>query len=136
MKITNMEIQFSEIGITAAGQPRKATYMIVAVLQFDNQKKKRRVYLRSIISDKKSVKLAVAGETFLAVQVKEVLNVYDLEGNLQGAISTMVFGNPIQINKDGFILCKDKTITWITDKGEVSKSRELTEDEYKELFGQ
>lgn len=135
MSITNMEIKFSKYGITTADQPRKELYGIIAVLQHDNQKKKQRIYLENFIRDKKSLKRAFAGETFIAVQVDEQFYVHDMKGILQGAVSTAEHGNLVQVNENSFILCKDKTITWISDKSEVLNSRELTEMEYKSLFG-
>ena len=47
MSITNLEIKFSKVGIHSASQPSQANYMPVAVLQFDNQPKKKRIYLEA-----------------------------------------------------------------------------------------
>ncbi len=133
MSITSMEIKFSNIGINTADQPRKVNYIPVAVLGFDNCTKKKRVYLDVFIRDKKSVKEALAGETFIVLLVDDEFHVFDLEGKLQGKVSSTEYGDPVQINEDSFILCKDRTVTWITDKGEVLKARELTEEEYQAL---
>ena len=133
MSITSMEIKFSNIGITTANQPRKMYYIPVVVLGFDNRTIKKRVYLNMFVHDKKSVKQTLAGETFIVVLVDHEFNVFDLEGQLQGKVSSTKYGVPVQVNKESFILCKDRTVTWITDKGDVLKARELTEEEYQAL---
>lgn len=131
MSITSMEIKFSNIGINTANQSRKIYYIPVIVLGFDSCTKKKRVYLDIFLRDKKSVKEALAGETFIVILVDHEFNVFDLEGKLQGTVSSTEYGVPVQINEDSFILCKDRTVTWITDKGNVLKARELTEEDIK-----
>ena len=131
MSITSMEIKFSNIGINTANQSRKIYYIPVIVLGFDSCTKKKRVYLDILLRNKKSVKEALAGETFIVILVDHEFNVFDLEGKLQGKVSSTEYGVPVQINEDSFILCKDRTVTWITDKGNVLKARELTEEDIK-----
>lgn len=133
MSITSMEIKFSNIGINTANQSRKIYYIPVIVLGFDSCTKKKRVYLDIFLRDKKSVKEALAGETFIVILVDHEFNVFDLEGKLQGTVSSTEYGVPVQINEDSFILCKDRTVTWITNKGDVLKARELTEEEHQAL---
>ena len=134
MSITSMEIKFSNIGINTANQPRKIYYIPVIVLGFDSCTKKKRVYLDILLRNKKSVKEALAGETFIVILVDHEFNVFDLEGKLQGKVSSTEYGVPVQINEDSFILCKDRTVTWITNKGDVLKARELTEEEHQALY--
>ena len=134
MSITSMEIKFSNIGINTADQPRKVNYIPVAVLGFDNCSKKKRVYLDVFLCDKKSVKQALAGETFIVLFIDDEFHVFNLEGKLQGKVSSTEYGVPVQVNEDSFILCKDRTATWITNKVEVLKARELTEEEYQALM--
>ena len=131
MSITSMEIKFSNIGINTANQSRKIYYIPVIVLGFDSCTKKKRVYLDIFLRNKESVKEALAGETFIVILVDHEFNVFDLEGKLQGKVSSTEYGVPVQINEDSFILCKDRTVTWITDKGNVLKARELTEEDIK-----
>lgn len=133
MSITSMEIKFSNIGINTANQPQKIYYIPVIVLGFDSCTKKKRVYLDIFLRNKKSVKEALAGETFIVILVDHEFNVFDLEGKLQGKVSSTEYGVPVQINEDSFILCKDRTVTWITNKGDVLKARELTEEEHQAL---
>lgn len=133
MSINSMEIKFSKIGITTANQPRKVYYIPVVVLGFDNRTVKKRVYLNTLVHNKKSVKQTLAGETFIAVLIDNEFNVFDLEGQLQGKVSSTKYGVPVQVNKKSFILWKDRTVTWITNKGDVLKARELTEEEYQAL---
>ena len=128
-----MEIKFSNIGINTANQPQKIYYIPVIVLGFDSCTKKKRVYLDIFLRNKKSVKEALAGETFIVILVDHEFNVFDLEGKLQGKVSSTEYGVPVQINEDSFILCKDRTVTWITNKGDVLKARELTEEEHQAL---
>lgn len=133
MSINSMEIKFSKIGITTANQPRKVYYIPVVVLGFDNRTVKKRVYLNTLVHNKKSVKQTLAGETFIAVLIDNEFNVFDLEGQLQGKVSSTKYGVPVQVNEKSFILWKDRTVTWITNKGDVLKARELTEEEYQAL---
>lgn len=91
------------------------------------------MYLYIFLRNKKSVKEALAGETFIVILVDHEFNVFDLEGKLQGKVSSTEYGVPVQINEDSFILCKDRTVTWITNKGDVLKARELTEEEHQAL---
>ena len=70
---------------------------------------------------------------FIVILVDHEFNVFDLEGKLQGKVSSTEYGVPVQINEDSFILCKDRTVTWITNKGDVLKARELTEEEHQAL---
>ena len=133
MRITNLELKFSKIGVNTLSQPRKACYMPVVVVKYENQPKKKRIYLDDYISDKKSVKHLIAGETFIALLINEEFIIYDLEGRKQGSIIAKDYGELIQVNEDSFILCKDRVITCINDKGAIVKSRELTDEEYQSL---
>ena len=49
MSIKSIELKFSEVGMTTPDQPRKANYIPVAVLTFDNRKTKKRVYLEGML---------------------------------------------------------------------------------------
>ena len=69
MSITSIEIKFSKVGVHSIDQPRKVNYIPVAVLQFDNLPKKKRIYLDGFLSDKKSVKQILASETFIALKI-------------------------------------------------------------------
>lgn len=133
MKITNLELKFSKIGVNTLSQPRKECYMPVVVVKYENQPKKKRIYLDDYISDKKSVKHLIAGETFIALLINEEFIIYDFEGRKQGSIIAKDYGELIQVNEDSFILCKDRVITCINDKGVIVKSRELTDEEYQSL---
>ena len=133
MRITNLELKFSKIGVNTLSQPRKECYMPVVVVKYENQPKKKRIYLDDYISDKKSVKHLIAGETYIALLINEEFFIYDLEGRKQGSIIAKDYGELIQVNEDSFILCKDRVITCINDKGAIVKSRELTDEEYQSL---
>lgn len=136
MSIRNLEIKFSKVGIHTANHPSQTNYMPVAVLQFDNQPKRKRVYLEGLLSDKKSVKQVFAGETFIVLLINDDFHIYDLGGAMQGTVSINEYGELMQINKSSFVLCKEKTATWISAKGTVQGSRELTDEEYKSLHEQ
>jgi len=138
MGIQSLEIKFSKIGINQVnGKQDKiekiSTYIPVAVVQFDGESKKKRVYLSSIVSDKKSIKEVIAGETFICLKIDGDYKVYNLDGELQGNISSEEYGNLLQVNEDSFFFLKDSVITLINDKGEVTVSRELTEEELKTI---
>lgn len=138
MGIQSLEIKFSKIGINQVnGKQDKiekiSTYIPVAVVQFDGESKKKRVYLSSIVSDKKSIKEVIAGDSFICLKIDGDYKVYNLDGELQGNISSEEYGNLLQVNEDSFIFLKDSVITLINDKGEVTGSRELTEEELKTI---
>lgn len=138
MGIQSLEIKFSKIGVNQVnGKQDKiekiSTYIPVAVVQFDGESKKKRVYLSSIVSDKKSIKEVIAGDTFICLKIDGDYKVYNQDGELQGNISSEEYGNLLQVNEDSFIFLKDSVITLINDKGEVTGSRELTEEELKTI---
>jgi hypothetical protein len=134
MSIKSIELKFSEVGMTAPDQPRKANYIPVAVLTFDNRKTKKRVYLEGMLEDKRSVNGYFGGQTFIVLHVDEEFRVFDLQGTFQGAVSAAEYGTPIDGGEDCFILCKGRTITRISDKGVVGRSRELADEEYAKYF--
>lgn len=133
MGIINLQLKFSKIGVNSLNQPRKMCYMPIAVIQFENQSKKKRIQLEDIIYDKESVKYVIFGETYIAILINEDFSIYNLEGRKQGSVNNSNYGELIQVNEDSFILCKDRVVTWINDKGEIVKSRELTDEEYQSL---
>lgn len=134
MGIQSLEIKFSKIGVNqlSCNQDkikRNVTYMPVAVVLFEDESKKKRIYLSSIVSDKKSITQVIAGETFICLQIDAEYKVHNLNGDLLGSISSEEYGNLLQVNEDSFILLKESNITFINDKGEVVGSRMLSEEE-------
>lgn len=119
---------FSKLGVNGVDAKRKVNYIPLAVIKFEDETKKK-VYLSSIVSDKKSIKQVTAGDTFICLLIDEEYKVYNLDGELQGSISSSEYGTLLKVNDDSFILLKETTITFINDKGEVSGSRKLTENE-------
>jgi hypothetical protein len=119
--------------ITINDQPQKEHYVPVAVICFKNSTEKENVYLQVILRDKMSVKEAHAGVTFILLLIDTIFHLFDLRGRLQGTFSSTEYGVTVQVNEDSFILCKERTATWITDKGKVVKTKELTEEEYQAL---
>lgn len=95
MSIKSIELKFSEVGMTTPDQPRKANYIPVAVLTFDNRKTKKRVYLEGMLEDKRSVNGYFGGQTFIVLHVDEEFRVFDLQGTFQGAVSAAEYGTPI-----------------------------------------
>lgn len=55
MGILSLEIKFSNFGISSSGKQRAVCYIPVAVVQFEGQLKKKRIYFSTFVSDKKSV---------------------------------------------------------------------------------
>ena len=94
--------------------------------------RKRKEFILRLLPDKKSVKQVFAGETFIVLRVDDDFRIYDLAGAIQGTASINEYGELIQINKSSFVLCKKKTDTWISDKGTVQGSRELTDEKYSQ----
>lgn len=134
MGIQSIEIKFSKIGVNQLdsnqGKILKGiTYMPVAAVQFEGESKKKRIYLSSMVSDKKIIKQVIGGDTFICLQINDEYKVYNLDGALQGSISSVEYGNLLQVNEDSFILLKGSLITLINDKGEIVGSRMLNEEE-------
>lgn len=134
MGILSLEIKFSKIGVNQLSSnqdkiQKSVTYIPVAVVQFEGESKKKRIYLSSIVSDKKSIKQVVVGDTFICLQIDDEYKVYNLDGVLQGSIPSEKYGSLLQVNENSFILLKESTITIINDKGEVAGSRMLNEEE-------
>lgn len=48
MGIINLQLKFSKIGVNSLNQPRKVCYMPIAVIQFENQSKKKRIQFEDI----------------------------------------------------------------------------------------
>ena len=138
MGIQSIEIKFSKIGVnqldSEQGKIQKSiTYIPVAAVLFEGESKKKKIYLSSVVSDKKSIKQVIAGDTFICLQVNAEYNVHNLDGDLQGSVSAEEYGNLLQVNEDSFILLKGSAITLINDKGEVAGSRMLTEEELRTI---
>lgn len=132
MNPTDAKITFKEIGINVHGLPRKACYFPVVNIEYDNEKKKCQIRLLDLIADKKSIKHLLIGKTFIALQISDEFRVYNMEGKKVGSVSAEKYGEElVSICEDGFVLRKDRTITWIDDKAEVIRSRCLTEEELK-----
>lgn len=134
MGILSLEIKFSKIGVNQLSSnqdkiQKSVTYIPVAVVQFEGESKKKRIYLSSIVSDKKSIKQVVVGDTFICLQIDDEYKVYNLDGVLQGSIPSEKYGSLLQVNENSFILLKESTITFISDKGEIAGSRMLNEEE-------
>ncbi|MCQ2306986.1 MAG: hypothetical protein MJ000_05425 [Bacteroidales bacterium] len=134
MGILSLEIKFSKIGVNQLSSnqdkiQKSVTYIPVAVVQFEGESKKKRIYLSSIVSDKKSIKQVIAGDTFICLQIDDEYEVHNLDGVLQGSIPSEKYGNLLQVNENSFILLKESTITFISDKGEIAGSRMLNEEE-------
>ena len=133
MNSTSAKITFKKIGITVPGLPRKVSYFPVVNIEYDNEKKKCQICLMDLIADKKSIKHLLMGKTFIVIQVSDEFRVFNMEGKKVGSVSADEYGEElVAICEDGFVLRKDKTITWIDDKAEVIKSHSLTEEELKE----
>lgn len=139
MGIQSIEIKFSKIGVnqlvSEQGKIQKSiTYIPVAAVLFEGEsKKKKKIYLSSVVSDKKSIKQVIAGDTFICLQVNAEYKVHNLDGDLQGSVSAEEYGNLLQVNEDSFILLKGSAIALINDKGEVAGSRMLTEEELRTI---
>lgn len=132
MNPTGAKITFKKIGITVPGLPRKVCYFPVVNIEYDIEKKKCQICLIDLIADKKSIKHLLIGKTFIALQFSDEFRVFNMEGKKVGSVSADKYGDElVTICKDGFVLRKDRTITWIDDKAEVIKSHYLTEEKLK-----
>lgn len=138
MGLQSLEIKFSKIGVNQLscnqGKIQKSvTYIPVATVLFEGKSKKK-IYLSSIVSDKKSIKQVIAGDTFICLQINDEYKVHNLDGDFKGSVSAEEYGNLLQVNEDSFILLKGSAITLIKDKGEVAGSRMLTEEELRTIY--
>lgn len=132
MNPTGAKITFKKIGIHVPDLPRKACYFPVVNIEYDNEKKKCQIRLVDLITDKKSIKNLLIGKTFIALQVSDEFRVFNMEGQKVGSVSADEYGEElVAICENGFVLQKDRTITWIDDKAKIIKSHCLTEEELK-----
>lgn len=137
MGIQSLEIKFSKIGVNQLSFIRAKfkkvlpTFLLPLFCLRVNQR--RRSISLVFISDKKSIKQVIAGDTFICLQINDEYKVHNLDGDFQGSVSAEEYGNLLQVNEDSFILLKGSAITLINDKGEVAGSRMLTEEELRTI---
>ena len=125
----SVEIEFSKVRSHSANQLCQERFFPVAVLWRCDYCYKIR--LEGTLSDKKSVKKIIASETFIALLVDHEFCIYNLKGAIQKTVSTLKYGKLIHVNKNFFVFCKGRTLTWISNKGMIQSRRLLTGEEYK-----
>lgn len=128
-ELWGVEIKFSKVRSHSASQLCQEEFIPVAVLWVCDYYYKIR--LEGSLSDKKSVKKIIVSETFIALLVDHEFRIYSLKGAIQETVSTKKYGKLIHVNKNFFVFCKGKILTWISNKGMIQKSRRLTDEEYK-----
>lgn len=134
MNYVIVEVAFSKIGISENEQPRKIAYIPTVVVQFEGSVKKKKIHLEGFVYKTTSVKRIIKANSFIALSIDdEEFRVYNLDGKLQKSVLAADYGRLIQVEHDYFVLLKDKTATWIDNKGEVASVRELAEEELLRL---
>ena len=128
-ELRSVEIKFSKVRSHSANQLCQERFTPVAVLWVGCDSFKIR--LEGYLSDKKSVKKIIVSETFIALLVDHEFRIYSLKGAIQETVSTPKYGKLIHVNKNFFVFCKGRTLTWISSNGMIQKSRRLTDEEYK-----
>lgn len=128
-ELWGVEIKFSKVRSHSANQLCQGGFIPIAVLWVCDYYYKIR--LEGSLSDKKSVKKIIVSETFIALLVDHEFRIYSLKGAIQETVSTKKYGKLIHVNKNFFVFCKGKILTWISNKGMIQKSRRLTDEEYK-----
>ena len=128
-ELRSVEIKFSKVRSHSANQLCQERFTPVAVLWVGCDSFKIR--LEGYLSDKKSVKKIIVSETFIALLVDHEFRIYSLKGAIQETVSTQKYGKLIHVNKNFFVFCKGRTLTWISSNGMIQKSRRLTDEEYK-----
>lgn len=138
MKIKNVKVTMSRIGINALNVPRRVVYMPLAKIDYvEKECRRQTIHLdQAFIPDKKYFKGWIVGLSYFAGVTNDCYQIYDENGIRTGTADIKEYGNPIQANEDDFICLKGKIATWIGKKGECVKSRELTDEEYKAVRGE
>ena len=133
MKIKNVKVTMSYVGLTAGDTPRQVSYMPLAKISYVEKEHRSKTVLldETLVPDKKYFKGWIIGVSYFAGITKDSCQIYDENGNRTGTVSIEEFGKPIQANEDNFICLKGKTVSWIAKNGECVGSRELTVEELK-----
>jgi len=133
MKIKNVKVTMSYVGLTAGDTPRQVSYMPLAKISYVEKEYRSKTVLldETLVPDKKYFKGWIIGVSYFAGITKDSCQIYDENGNRTGTVSIEEFGKPIQANEDNFICLKGKTVSWIAKNGECVGSRELTVEELK-----
>ena len=135
MKIKNVKVTMSYVGLTAGDTPRQVAYMPLAKISYVEKEHRSKTVLldETLVPDKKYFKGWIIGVSYFAGITKDSCQIYDENGNRTGTVSIEEFGKPIQANEDNFICLKGKTVSWIAKNGECVGSRELTDEEFKSV---
>lgn len=135
MKIKNVKVTMSYVGLTAGDTPRQVAYMPLAKISYVEKEHRSKTVLldETLVPDKKYFKGWIIGVSYFAGITKDSCQIYDENGNRTGTVSIEEFGKPIQANEDDFICLKGKTVSWIAKNGECVGSRELTVEELKSV---
>jgi hypothetical protein len=135
MKIKNVKVTMSYVGLTAGDTPRQVSYMPLAKISYVEKEHRSKTVLldETLVPDKKYFKGWIIGVSYFAGITKDSCQIYDENGNRTGTVSIEEFGKPIQANEDNFICLKGKTVSWIAKNGECVGSRELTVEELKSV---
>ncbi len=135
MKIKNVKVTMSYVGLTAGDTPRQVSYMPLARISYVEKEYHSKTVLldETLVPDKKYFKGWIIGVSYFAEITKDSCQIYDENGNRTGTVSIEEFGKPIQANEDNFICLKGKTVSWIAKNGECVGSRELTVEELKSV---
>lgn len=135
MKIKNVKVTMSYVGLTAGDTPRQVAYMPLARISYVEKEHRSKTVLldETLVPDKKYFKGWIIGVSYFAGITKDSCQIYDENGNRTGTVSIEEFGKPIQANEDNFICLKGKTVSWIAKNGECVGSRELTVEELKSV---
>ena len=75
----------------------------------------------------------IIGSSYFVGITKDNYQIYNKNGNRTGNANIEQFGNPIQANEDDFVCLKGKIASLIESDGKCTKSRELTDEEYKAI---
>ena len=135
MKIKNVKVTMSYVGLTAGDTPRQVAYMPLAKISYVEKEHRSKTVLldETLVPDKKYFKGWIIGVSYFAGITKDSCQIYDENGNRTGTVCIEEFGKPIQANEDNFICLKGKIVSLIAKNGECIRSRELTDEEFKSV---
>ena len=137
MKIKNVKVTMSRVGINTMNAPRRVVYMPLAKIDYmEKEQRSQMVHLdQAFISDKKYFRGWIIGLSYFVGITRDSYQIYDENGLRTGTARIEEFGHPIQANEDDFICLKGKMASMIARNGECVISRELTDEEYKSVTG-
>lgn len=133
MTIKDVKVTMSRIGITSSDTPRKIMYMPIAKISYNESKKSFTKFLDGTFVKKDHFQGYIIGKAYFVGITKDEYLIYNEVGERIGSVKIETVGRPIEAHEEYFVCLKDKTISGINPKGEIIATKELSDNELKNL---